>query len=585
MNLISRLRAAFICAIAAFSAIIPSVASAVGGAINIAVIELEEDPEVVQVLETTFAALRRAVHPRQLLVTEMSSPEIEAAISAGRIDAYVSSSGFHWRMMPKGIRAVATLIESRRPNPNESLGAVFLVKDERKELQALGDLAGLRLSASYPTAFVGYRIGMAEIAKKHPDWEHFFRETLFIGKPDVPAVLRNLDNGKADAALIRACWLESNNIDISGRYRILNQQHDDLSCKHSTEAYPGWMLAVTRAADPADAALITKTLFNLRSSDGLPLWGQSTDLTAVDRLYRVMRLGPYAYLREWSLQRWVEHYWPWLAAGAMIVIALLIRGWRNEATLRRQAAALLEARSEAQRLHEKLEIFQKTGIVSQLSTMFAHELNQPLTSIRCFADGLEALSRNGGPSKEMLEKALSEIRTQTKRAFDIVQSVRSYAKRDINRNERVDIAAVIRRLGSTAESANPDIVFEFVIPERVNGFILANRLEIELLFWNLLKNAVAAAKSSPNPRIRIELSSEGHEIIATMENTGKVLMRDDLSRLTVPLQTTSQNGLGLGLSIISSIVECSRGTLDLEARAAQSGGGLRVVVRLPREDA
>lgn len=95
----------------------------------------------------------------------MSSPEIEAAISAGRIDAYVSSSGFHWRMMPKGIRAVATLIESRRPNPNESLGAVFLVKDERKELQALGDLAGLRLSASYPTAFVGYRIGMAEIAK------------------------------------------------------------------------------------------------------------------------------------------------------------------------------------------------------------------------------------------------------------------------------------------------------------------------------------------------------------------------------------------------------------------------------------
>lgn len=523
--------------------------AAVGRPLRIGFIELEEDPQVTAIFDETLAALRQAFAPRAVEAQEMSSSEIERAVRMGELDAYISSSGFHWRMLPYGIRSVATLIESRRPDPNQSLGAVFLVKADRQDLQTLRDLKGRVLSASYPSAFVGYRIGMAEIAAlPYEDWERYFSRTIFAGGPDVPAVLKRLDDGEADAALIRACWLEANGIALEGRWRILNEQRDALACRHSTKAYPGWMLAATSAASPADAAVITRTLFSLQAPDGSPLWGMSTDLRLVDRLYRLMRLGPYAYLREWSVERWLDAYWPLLLAAAGLVLLLALRGWRSERLLRRRTVELYEAKASAGRLREELEAFQKSGIVSQLSSMIAHDLNQPLAAISFYAQGLRTIAREDSPPKALLEESCRGIEEEAKRAGAIVQAVRSYAAgQAADRSGAESAAELAERIARAARASFPDAAVRVDEASLRGLYVRGNRLELELMLWNLVKNAVRASAGHGGwTTIRAHADGGSGTVHLLIENPGPLLSQADAARMALPLERLRSRQAGSG---------------------------------------
>ena len=114
--------------------------------------------------------------------------------------------------------------------------------------------------------------------------------------------------------------------------------------------------------------------------------------------------------------------------------------------------------------------------------------------------------------------------------------------------------------------------------------VQADPLEAEILFHNLIKNAVEAAQEGHAPaQVRLTAEQTDDKVCVTIENSGLVLDEAAYLRLTTPLITTKTTGTGLGVPIALALAEASGGHIAFERRAQ---GGLRAVVTLnPAETA
>ena len=183
--------------------------------------------------------------------------------------------------------------------------------------------------STFSTAFMTYRIGLAEIAKLGEDPENFFAQTVFTQRTDNSEVVSLLDRGLVDAVMVKACWLEAQPAEVQNRYRVLAPRYGGVNCKHSTDTYPGIMMAVTQGAHPIIAHVIARTILSHPLLPDGHRWAVTTDMRAVDNVYRLLKIENYAYLREMTLQRWLETYWQVPAFIALLLLGLALHGWRT----------------------------------------------------------------------------------------------------------------------------------------------------------------------------------------------------------------------------------------------------------------
>ena len=111
--------------------------------------------------------------------------------------------------------------------------------------------------------------------------------------------------------------------------------------------------------------------------------------------------------------------------------------------------------------------------------------------------------------------------------------------------------------------------------------VLADKVELELVAVNLIKNALDAVAQVPTPRVTISVSAGDQVALFVVTDNGPEISEEDFSRLTQPFQTNKPNGLGLGLSIVYTIVERHGGRLAF-CRGGH-GRGLSVSVSIPLE--
>ena len=216
----------------------------------------------------------------------------------------------------------------------------------------------------------------------------------------------------------------------------------------------------------------------------------------------------------------------------------------------------------------------KLGVVSQLSSIFAHEMGQPLSAIRYRTRAAKTLLDKGPEKRDVVESCLGVIDDEAQKAADILQKVRSYAKGQTNRTKpvRLDLlvestVADLKRAGCLAVP-----VTVLAIPVRVAG----DELELGLACLNILKNAVEAAGAAG--RIAVEMTTDGTSVNVEVENTGKVLTAEVLSQHMHPLSSRKSEGIGLGIIIIHSIAEAHGGSFLLTPRL---DGGAVASLTLP----
>lgn len=548
-------------------------------------------PATVRVLEQTLG--RDAVSVRTYSVAALHQ-----AARRGEVDVILSSAGTYRRLAIEGVgvRDLATVVSHRAPNPNYADGSVFFVRADRKDtddIRSIADLKGRSIAATHRLAFSGWQTAIEELhRRKLPDGERFFGSVAFKGH-DMPLVVEAVDAGEVEAGIVRACFLEDIGVPL-GNYRILDPMPEDgrINCVRSTALYPNWTVSTLPSTPPETSRRVAAALLAMPPGENGLHWSIATDFRGIDALFLDLRIGPYAYLRQFSFARFVREHSLAFTAALTLILALLLHSVTVSAIVRRRTHdlhAALERQKELEReshdAAERAAALQRIGIVGQMSSMIAHELRQPLAGVSLYAFGLLRRFENGTDRRGTTIEGLERICEQNRRASAIVDQVRAYARGERERSP-LHLAPLLERivteLRKTSRLSNVHLELETAPGDPL---VLAQPLEIELIVGNLVRNAVDAVNApggrpagrEPLVRIRLE-AADGNARLSVLDNGPEISDGAFGSILTQTARTTKETGLGLGLSIVRSLVEDMNGRLEFQR---PEGGGLLAAVVLP----
>ncbi len=235
-------------------------------------------------------------------------------------------------------------------------------------------------------------------------------------------------------------------------------------------------------------------------------------------------------------------------------------------------------------------LLQRLTHVSRLATMgemaagIAHELNQPLTAIASYAQACDWLLARGSTDTAEIRDALQQITAQGLRAGEIIRRLRNLVRAPDTLRVLSDCNALIEELRglalTDARVHNVRLTLELA-PDLTQVFV--NRVEIQQVVLNLVRNAVEALESVPPERRNIALrTAEGPEdtVEISVVDSGPGVDPKIVDRLFSPFVTTKPAGAGLGLAIGRSIVEAHKGTLRYREET-EGAGGACFMLRLP----
>jgi PAS domain S-box-containing protein len=234
----------------------------------------------------------------------------------------------------------------------------------------------------------------------------------------------------------------------------------------------------------------------------------------------------------------------------------------TDITKQRQVEA--EAQQRLNQLAHVTRIFTMNQMVSGL----AHELNQPLTAIANFAQTcLYRLRESSDQYRNILLESIQQISTQADRAGQIIHRMRDFVRpadsgRTLeNINNLVDDVLSLLEIDARSRSLQ---ILTFLADDL--PLIIVDRIQIEQVITNLVKNAMEATWSLPQQHRRVTLRTEMNSngmVQVSITDTGKGIKSDDLNRVFEPFYTTKPYGMGLGLSISQSIVDSHGGHLEV----------------------
>lgn len=306
------------------------------------------------IVDASVEAIERFFGKDNVKVSYLTLAELAVAIREGTVDVFLSSAGFFRRMTPDGVRDLATAVSRAYPDPNLSDGSAFLVAGSRTDIRRLSDLRGKTLVTSTPRAFTGLLVPQGEILSQGYNPENFFASTLFMGDgAGMEGAPELLKNGSADVAFVRLCFLEEyleRHPEEKGHFKVINRKDPadgSERCARSTDLYPTWTMATTKTTDPSVSRLVTRALLQMPpvGRDGL-YWGVATDYSRVDQLFKDMKTGHYAYLRNWTVERFFRENWQWVMLVLMMVLGLIGHSVRVTKLVHLRTASLQKSLAE-----------------------------------------------------------------------------------------------------------------------------------------------------------------------------------------------------------------------------------------------
>ncbi len=567
--------------------------------LRLGIVRFQQPAPLEGLVDATVQQLKNFFGEESLLIRYLSLEELTQAVRNGELDIFLASSGRYRRLVLAGARDLATGLSKNYPNPNKSEAVAMVVSADRTDLEDLHDLKGKRLVTSTRGGFTGYDVPMGEIARSGYDPNGFFFSTEFLGDgPQMSGAFEILRERKADVAFMRLCYLEEHlaeHPEARGQFKVVHEKTQKGEvCRRSTELYPAWTMATTAQTDPRLSRLVTRALLQMppAGENGF-YWGVATDFASVDTLFESLHIGPYEYLDEWTIERVWEKARGTLLTVLIGLLALVGHSLRVGYLVRIRTEALTKSLDEQRKLErearaaaERMDRLEKMSAVGQLSSIFAHEMRQPLSAMSLYRFALKkALAKreaqaDGGPSFATEQAILDKLEREGERANEIVERVRGYAKSDHPPRRAERLASVIERAAKNLELSARfrGKIVRSGLPEVQ---VVIDALGFELVFVNLIKNGLEAASGTAVPEVRITMTvSETDGVAIAITDNGPPVSSASVAALNGALQTTKPNGLGLGLSIVRGILEAHGAQLTYEILPE---GGVCAHVRLPSE--
>jgi two-component system, LuxR family, sensor kinase FixL len=218
-------------------------------------------------------------------------------------------------------------------------------------------------------------------------------------------------------------------------------------------------------------------------------------------------------------------------------------------------------------LQEQLAHVARVTAMGTLATSIAHELNQPLTAIANYVETAEELLEK--PDEETLaivREALKDCARQSVRAGQIVRRLRDFISRGESERRIESLARVVNEASALAMvgAGERSIALEVKLDPAVDR-VLIDRIPVQQVILNLVRNAIEAMADSSVRRLRITScpAADGFVRVA-IEDSGPGLAPEVAERLFQPFVSTKGDGMGLGLSICHTIIQGQGGRIWTE---------------------
>lgn len=239
--------------------------------------------------------------------------------------------------------------------------------------------------------------------------------------------------------------------------------------------------------------------------------------------------------------------------------------------------------SEREKMQKTLEVAEqslaqssKLAALGEMSAAVSHELNQPLAAMKTYLAGAALLLKRNRPDEALA--AFHRIDGLIERMGAITRQLKSYARKGGESFQPLDMADALASSLSMMEPQlkHSNVRLRQIVPDQ-SVLVMGDRMRVEQVLINLLRNALDALKAVTDPEIEVILS-KGETVTLSVRDNGPGI--DDLDLLFEPFHTTKEpgDGVGLGLAISSGIVADLGGRLT--ARNASDGGAV-FEVKLP----
>jgi two-component system, LuxR family, sensor kinase FixL len=240
-----------------------------------------------------------------------------------------------------------------------------------------------------------------------------------------------------------------------------------------------------------------------------------------------------------------------------------------------------EAMQEAEELRDRLAHVGRLGMLGEMVSGIAHEVNQPLTAIATYAHAARRLMTSGQSTPGELVGTLEKIAAQAERAGHVIRGLRNFVRKRETVREPLDCNTLVREVAGLVDFELRQSGFQLVLrlaealPE-----VLGDGVQLQQVLLNLIRNGLdAMLEKAQGDAVTVTTRDvDGDAVEIEVSDCGAGIPASVADRLFEPFFTTKPQGIGLGLSICKSIITVHGGEMRF---AKNLPGGTIVAVRLP----
>lgn len=227
----------------------------------------------------------------------------------------------------------------------------------------------------------------------------------------------------------------------------------------------------------------------------------------------------------------------------------------------------------------------RLGLMGEMASGIAHEVNQPLTAIATYSQVSLNLMKAENPDLIKLAEISYKTQQQALRAGQIIRRLRDFVKGNTKQTACIDINELINEAANLclSELKHGNITLSVELQQNL-PFVIVDTIQIEQVIINLLRNSADALESClENQHRKISIHSllmPNETIEVRVKDNGPGIDDEQQQKIIMPFYTTKSDGMGMGLSISRSIIEAHEGTLRFNSKV---GKGTTFYFNLPIE--
>ena len=232
------------------------------------------------------------------------------------------------------------------------------------------------------------------------------------------------------------------------------------------------------------------------------------------------------------------------------------------------------AEEEARRNREQNDLLSRVSVLGEMTASLAHELNQPLSAIVNNANAGMRFIEKGNVDPETLHEIMVDVEADGRRAHKIIDAVRQSIKKGHTIRQRINLNDAIAKVvhmvhpDAAGQSCEMETALAADLPE-----IEGDPVQIQQVLINLLSNAFDAMQDTARNRRTVKITTERNgdgAVSVSVRDRGAGILPEARDHLFEQFFTTKDDGLGMGLAIVRSIVEAHGGNIG--ADNAEGGG-------------